>query len=338
LVNKKLEILEIGKIPNTLLQALVLDKIKIKNSDVVVNPGIGEDCCALDFGEYLCVMSTDPITGTAAEVGRLAVHISCNDIASCGIKPVGLMVTILAPKGTTAQDLETVSDQLNNAANELNIDIIGGHTEVTNAVNRFVLISMAVGKVKKGEMVTTAGAKLGDDIVMTKGVGIEGTAIIAYEKQNELISVLGSDRLDKAKSFMNMLSVVSEGLICGHFGVNSMHDVTEGGLLGAVWEVCEASGKGAEIYEDKILISEETTMICNHYNINPLKLISSGCMLITCKNGKDLVDKLREQEIDAAVIGKIVKTGCFLIDSKNSKKTISQPESDDLYKVLGQFE
>lgn len=334
MVSSKKKVLEIGKIPNSLLQALVLDKIKIKNPDVMVNPGIGEDCCALDFGENLCVMSTDPITGTASEVGRLAVHISCNDIASCGIKPLGLMVTILAPVGTTEYDLETVSEQLNTAADEIGVDIIGGHTEVTQAVTRFVLITMAVGKVQKDKMVTTAGAKIGDDIVITKGAGIEGTAIIAYEKEKELLPILGTDLLNKAKSYMEMLSVVPEGVAAGEFGVNSMHDVTEGGLLGAIWEVCEASGTGAEIYYDQIPISEETHMICEHFNIDPLKLISSGCLLITCENGAGLVERLDQINIKADVIGKVIETGCFLVNEDKSRSLINQPGSDELYKVL----
>lgn len=334
MVNRKKKVLEVGKIPNSLLQALVLDKIKIKNPDVLVNPGIGEDCCALDFGEYLCVMSTDPITGTAAEVGRLAVHISCNDIASCGIKPLGLLVTILAPQGTTQEDLETVSDQLNMAANEIGVDIIGGHTEVTQAVTRFVLITMAVGKVQKDKMITTAGAKIGDDIVITKGAGIEGTAIIAYEKEKELLPVLGETLLKKAKGYMDMLSVVPEGIIAGEHGVNSMHDATEGGLLGALWEVCQASYTGAKIEYAKIPISEETRLICDHFNIDPLKLISSGCMVITCEDGKGLVDKLEKQGIKAAVIGQIVKNECTLIQQDGKFSVISEPKSDELYKVL----
>ena len=334
MVNGKKKVLEVGKIPNSLLQALVLDKIKIKNADVLVNPGIGEDCCALDFGEYLCVMSTDPITGTAAEVGRLAVHISCNDIASCGIAPLGLLVTILAPEGTTQEDLEKVSDQLNMAANEIGADIIGGHTEVTQAVNRFVLITMAVGKVKKDKMITTAGAKLGDDIIITKGAGIEGTAIIAYEKEDELLPILGESLLKKAKGYMEMLSVVPEGILAGEFGVNSMHDATEGGLLGALWEVCKASGTGARIEYEKIPLSEETRLICEHFHIDPLKLISSGCMLITCENGSSLVEKLAQQGIKAAIIGKVVENGCTIVQKDGSTKAVSEPESDELYKVL----
>lgn len=330
--NKK--VLEVGKIPNSLLQTLVLDKIKIKNADVLVNPGIGEDCCALDFGDQLCVMSTDPITGTAAEVGRLAVHISCNDVASCGIAPIGLMVTVLAPEGTTVEDLEKVSDQLNQAANEIGVDIIGGHTEVTQAVNRFVLITMAVGKIKKDRMITTSGAKVGDDIVITKGAGIEGTAIIAYEKEDELLPVIGEELLNKAKSYMEKLSVVPEGVIAGEFGVHSMHDVTEGGLLGALWEVCRASGTGAEVFEEKIPLSEETRKICEHFAIDPFKLISSGCMLITCKNGEDLVKKLERKGIRAAVIGSVTEKGCYLVRKDRSRVFVNEPESDELYKVL----
>ena len=132
--------MEIGKIPNNVLKEIVLDKIKGKREEIIVRPKVGEDCCAVDFGDNVCVLSSDPITGAENEVGRLAVHISCNDVASCGAEPIGLLVTILVPPRATKKDLELVMSQISDTANSLNVDIMGGHTEVTSAVNRLLLL------------------------------------------------------------------------------------------------------------------------------------------------------------------------------------------------------
>ena len=326
--------MEIGKLPNSILREIVLDKIKENRKEILVRPKVGEDCCAVDFGDNVCVLSSDPITGAENEVGRLAVHISCNDVASCGAEPLGLLVTILVPPKATQKELESVMSQISETANSLNVDIIGGHTEVTTAVNRFVIITTAVGHVLKDKLVTTSGAKVGDDIIITKYAGIEGTAIIANDKEKELIGRLEKDVLDKAKSLVKDISVVKEGIIAGQFGVNSMHDITEGGVLGAIWEVTEASEKGAMVYADRIPVMDETLKICNIYNIDPLRLISSGCMIITCKNGDELVKELERNGIKATVIGQITESSEKRLVFKDGDVEIGEPLSDELYKVV----
>ncbi|MCX7709649.1 MAG: AIR synthase family protein [Clostridia bacterium] len=327
--------MEIGKIPNDILKEIVLNKIKYKRKEVLVRPSIGEDCSVVDFGDEVCVLSSDPITGAANEVGRLAVHVSCNDVASCGIEPLGLMVTILAPPDTSKEDLSIIMSQLSETAASLKVDIMGGHTEITDAVNRVVIMSTAIGKAPKGKVVTTAGAKAGDKIVMTKTAGLEGTAIIAFEREKELLNVLGREIVDNAKKFMDSISVVKEGVIAGAFGVSAMHDVTEGGILGAAWELAEASGKGFRIEKNLIPIKEETLKITAFYKIDPMKLISSGCMVIACLNGDELVEELRKQGIQASVIGEITEEKDKLLFTENERVYIGQPASDELYKVIG---
>jgi hydrogenase expression/formation protein HypE len=226
-------------------------------------------------------------------------------------------------------------DQLSQTAAELNVDIMGGHTEITAAVTRFVIISTAIGKTLKNHIVTTKGAKPGDQIVLTKSAGLEGTSILAFEKEKELLNIFGQVIVDEAKGFINNISVVKEGLIAGRYGVSAMHDVTEGGLLGAVWELCEASDMGAGIYINQIPVALSTLKICEYYNINPLKLIASGSMLIACKDGDGLVRKLNEENIQAAVIGMIVEGSERLLVSDTGSEPILLPDSDELYKVVG---
>lgn len=326
--------MKIGKVPNNVLKDIILNKIKAKRPEVLVRPGIGEDCSAVDFGDNVCVLSSDPITGAVNEIGRLAVHVSCNDIASSGVEPIGLMVTILAPAGTTEKELETVMEQISGEASKINVDIIGGHTEITDAVNRFVVVITSIGKALKNRLVTTSGARPGDFVIMTKSAGIEGTAIIAHDREEVLKEKLGTELVENAKTFINSISVVKEGRIAGEFGVSSMHDATEGGILGAVWEIAEASGTGIRVYKNKIPVEQETQKIAGFFNIDPLRLISSGCMLITCKDGEGLLEKLKDNGINAEIIGEVVDDRLCILITDNGEEEITQPDADELYKVI----
>jgi hydrogenase maturation factor len=326
--------MEIGKLPNDILEKLVFSKIQKNRKEVIIRPKTGMDCAAIDFGNYTCVLSSDPITGTAKEIGRLAVHICCNDIASCGVEPLGIMATILCPTGSTEDELGHIMDQLTDAAASINVDLLGGHTEITTAVSRFVISCTAVGRCLKDKLVVTSGAKPGDDLVITKHAGLEGASIIAHEKEHELIGIIGKQAVDEAKSYMTSISVVKDGLEAAKFGVNAMHDITEGGILGAVWEICEASGNGAEVFLENIPVKSVTRDICMHYNINPYKLISSGCMLISTSDGEGLVRHLEKAGISAALVGKLNESDDKIIISASGREMISPPAADELYQVL----
>lgn len=326
--------METGKLPNSLLEKLVFKKIQMNRKEVIIRPGIGMDCAAVSFDKYACVLSSDPITGTAKEIGRLAVHISCNDIASCGVEPLGLMTTILCPPGTSEEELELIMDQLAGAASEINVDLLGGHTEITTAVTRFVISCTAIGRCLKEELIVTSQAKAGDALVLTKHAGLEGASIIAHEKETELIDIIGKQAVEEAKSYMNHLSVVRDGLSAARFGVNAMHDATEGGILGAVWEICEASENGVELFIEQIPVQRTTRRICEYYNIDPFRLISSGCMLIASSDGEGLVRHLKDEGIDAAIIGRLVDSDKKVMVSSRGIEPISPPATDELYKVL----
>jgi hydrogenase expression/formation protein HypE len=321
-----------GKIPPELLKSLVFNNIKVKSKEVIMRPEIGEDCAAIDFGSYACILSTDPITGAEKGAGTLAIHISCNDVATCGVRPVGIMVTILAPTTTTEEDIGRVMKEAGEAAAALGVEIIGGHTEITSAVNRIVISTTAVGKMLKDKIVRSSGAQTGDDVIMTKWAGLEGTAIIAADKEAVLAGKLSPGEIETAKSFIEQISVVEEGVTAGEFGASSMHDVTEGGILGAAWEVAESSSKGVDIYIDEIPVREVTRKLCNVFGIDPYRLISSGSMLITAKNGVELVRILGEKGIPSAIIGRITDQGRNII--KNGETLLlSPPDVDELFKV-----
>jgi len=329
--------MEAGKVPNEILDKIVLSKINRFRKDIILRPGIGEDCAAIDFDSYACVLSTDPITGAAKDAGQLAVHISCNDIASCGVEPLALMVTVLCPVGTTEAELGKVMEQMSVTAEELNVEIIGGHTEVTAAVNKIVISTTCIGKAPRNRVISTRGARPGDSVIMTKSAGLEGTAIIARDFEHKLSGKLTKAQLKKAGALINSISVVREGVIAGEFGASAMHDITEGGVLGAAWEMAEASETGIIINKDKIPVEDVTAAICDVLGLDALKLISSGCMLITCEKGAELCSLLEKNNIRATVIGLITadkKERILASKEEGTAAEILPPGADELYRVI----
>ena len=327
--------MDIGKLPNDILEKIVFNNITNKRDEVLVRPGVGEDCGVLDFGEYACVLSTDPITGASENIGKLAVHISCNDVASNGAEPIAILMTIMAPKSTTEKELEKIMRDAGEASKEVNIEIIGGHTEITDAVNRVVISTTVIGKQLKNNVLNSKNVEIGDKILMTKSAGIEGTSIMANEISDKLEKILSKEELEEAKGYIRDVSVIKEGKICGNIGVNYMHDITEGGLLGALWEASKATDKGVYIYGDDVPISDITIKICKALEIDPLKLISSGSMIIISKedNVKNILEELSNNNINVKVIGEIIEDG-MLIEFGGKTLDILPPESDELYKVI----
>ena len=330
--------LKVGKLDNKLLKEIVFENIKFKREEVLQRPQIGEDCAVIDFGEYECIMSTDPITAAIDQIGKLAIHISCNDIASNGVEPLGIMLAVMLPVGTTEDEVRVMMKQAGKTAAELGVEIIGGHTEITGAVKQPVIVSTAIGRGFSSDK--ERKVKTGDFIFMTKMAGLEGTGIIACDYESDLVEKLTKSELSEAKSYLDMVSVIKEGVIAGQIGFSAMHDVTEGGVLGAIWEMCYAAGLGALIQKDEIPISNVTEKICEIYNIDPLKLISSGCMLIItdAKNKDKLMQEMQKQSIMISLIGEITdtKSGVKLVGNGVSTE-ITPPESDELYKVVGNY-
>jgi hydrogenase expression/formation protein HypE len=329
--------MKIGKLSNDDLHRLISGNTGAFREEIMIRPGIGEDCAVIEFGDYGCVLSTDPITGATNEIGKLAVHVSCNDVVSSGGVPLAIMITILAPEKATLEDLESIMKQASKECEKLNVEIIGGHTEITEAVNKIVVSVTAIGKNFKEKIVKTAGVKSGDAVFMTKKIALEGTGIIAYEKENELSHILSYDEIKEAKSYLDKISVVKEGLISTKFGVNSMHDVTEGGIFGALFEVCSSCGKGCEIDYLKLPISDVTKKISMHYGIDPLKLISSGSMLITVSYNKkdEFLRTLESEGIEIHEIGVIKEDkNVKIIMDDGSFQIVNSAEADELYKVI----
>ena len=321
--------MKIGKVSESILKRSVFSQIKTKRKEVLVGAGVGEDCAALKLenGEIF-VISTDPITGTAKDVGKLAVHITANDIASSGAEPIGIMLSLLLPEWVTEREMKEIMGQVEDACHVLNIQIMGGHTEVTKAVNQPVMTVTGVGKIDQGSLLSTRGAKPGQDIILSKWIGLEGTSIIAKEKEKELLNRFPKHMIERAKEFDQYLSIIPEAKIGVEMKVSSMHDVTEGGIFGALWEMAEASEVGLEIDLKEIPVKQETIEICEYFLLNPYCLISSGSLLMAGDNGYEVVRELKKAGIHGAVIGKAVKGRDRVVINDNERRYLEPPKSD----------
>jgi hydrogenase expression/formation protein HypE len=256
--------MDIGKIPHKMLADL-LSKAAL-DARVVVGPGIGLDAAVLDFGDRLLVAKTDPITFAIDLIGWYAVNVNANDIAAMGADPKWFMATVLLPQKSSPQDVEAIFDQLLDACKELGISLVGGHTEVTSGVDRPLVIGCMLGETDRSRLVTASGARVGDDIVLTKGIAVEGTSILAREAGDRLRNMgFTQEFLDRAakRLFDPGISVVRDARAATEaVSITAMHDPTEGGLATGLMEIAEASGLGVEIDLHSVPILPETQTLC----------------------------------------------------------------------------
>lgn len=323
-----------GKININQLKDLILDQISSTNGDVLVRPQIGEDSTVIDFGEFVAVMSTDPITGVKEGMGSLAVNVACNDIAANGARPIGIQQVLLLPPKTTEEEIMAIVKDVNQAAQDLGIDILGGHTEVTDIVSQPLISCTAIGKTTKENYVTSSGAKLGDEIIVTKWAGLEGTSILASKYQDRLLDLgVEPQLIESAQSLTQNLSVISEGIIGANMKVNAMHDVTEGGLYGSLYELSQAADCGFEIKEELVPLHRATEKITKALDINPYHLIGSGMMIMTISDGEWLVERLKQEGINATSIGKITEEK-RVIDTAEERRELSEAPQDELWRFL----
>lgn len=326
--------MEIGKIPENVLKRSVLNQIRIKREEVIVGAGIGEDCAilALKEGEVF-VLSTDPITGASKDIGKLAIHVTINDLASAGAEPIGVLLSILLPENTREVEIKKIMEQVGEECAKLKIQTIGGHTEITTAVNMPIITVTGVGKAKRSEVIITGGSKVGQDIVLSKWIGLEGTTILAKEYEKTLREKFSQSFIDQSKNFDQYLSVVPEAACAVKSGVSAMHDVTEGGIFGALWEIAESASVGLEVDIKKIPVQQETIEICEYFGINPYYLISSGAMLMVTDRGHDLVKALEKIHIHGTIIGKITSGNDRVVLNGEDRRFLEPPKSDEIYHV-----
>ena len=326
--------LPLGKLPKAVLDRHVLKFLGYKSKDIVVGPKIGVDFAAIKTSKGYLICSSDPITGVTEDIGWYAVNVSANDVSTSGARPEFLEATILLPPSTDLFKLKEIVRQIHKASKELSISVIGGHTELTPTLQRPIVVTTCFGFTKR--FITSADAKEGDSIMMTKTAGVEGTSILASLFKDKLRH-LGRDFIDRSLNMKKKISIVQEASLAFSTGfVNAMHDPTEGGLLQGIDEMAEASGLGFVVYEDKIPVAKETRRICAELNVDPLKLISSGVLLISVPSGKvdKILDVFKKEGLDVREIGSFTKKGKKLVRSDGRVELIKDEISDELWRLV----
>jgi hydrogenase expression/formation protein HypE len=328
-----------GKVPTKVLEEIVFRNLGAKRGDVVLSSSIGEDAAIVQAGNQLLAVSSDPITGAEEWLGWLAVHVSANDVATRGVQPRWFNSIILLPKNSTSELVEKICTQMDKAASQLNVAIVGGHCEVTPGIEHPIVTGCAIGVAEEGKYVTCGGARIGDQIILTKGTGIEGTAILASDRRAELLQFFDENFLNRAENFFEKISVVKDALTAFRTGgVSAMHDPTEGGVAGGLHELADAANIGFNVHEENILVPEETRKICAHFNVDPLQLISSGSLLIVAEESKteEIISSLSKNGVQASVIGEVTEPslGRNLVTKAGEKTRLVRPVSDHLWTAL----
>jgi hydrogenase expression/formation protein HypE len=328
--------LPLGKLPVELLAAL-LAGAPIKDPRVVYGPGIGLDCAVVDLGERLLVFKSDPITFATADIGWYAVQINANDVSTTGAQPRWMLATLLLPEHTTTQaSVEAIFDQMYRAAADLGISVVGGHTEITYDLHRPLLIGTLVGEVSRERLVVPANVRPGDRLLLTKGVPIEGTALLAREFPERLEGILTESELEEARQYLYRpgISVFRDAQIATSAGqVHAMHDPTEGGLASALWELSEASGRRLSVDPQSVPVPEISQRICTAFGINPLATIASGALLMAVaeEDAQKIRTTLESEGITCGEIGRVEEGPTGVWQSENN--ALPRPARDDIARV-----
>ena len=316
----------VGKLPAEHLNRL-LAKHTRPDSRLIVGAQVGEDAAVIDMGDRYLVAKTDPITFATDEIGWYVVNVNANDVACAGATPRWFLATLLLPEEKTDLTLvESIFEQMAQACAHLDVTLVGGHTEITYGLDRPVVIGHMLGEVSPDRFVATAGVQVGDDIIVTKGIAVEATAIIAREMGDELRGRFDTDYLQRCQNFLHRpgISVVRDAQIAQAAGkVHAMHDPTEGGLATGLWEMSQAAEVGLEINEAAIPVLPETAALCAQFDLDPLGVIASGALLIACPptETEAIVTALADAGIPATRLGRAVapQKGCWLLSPKGER-------------------
>lgn len=329
--------MEIGKFPPALLERL-LQSAETKDPRVLLGPRVGEDAAALDFGDRLLVAKTDPVTFASERAGWYAAQVCANDVACTGATPLWFMAVILAPDWFTEKDAAGVFEDILSACGELGVTLIGGHSEVTQGIERPIVMGTMLGEVERDRLLTTGGAQEGDSIVVTKGLAVEGTAILCRDLAGDLAAAgMSADAIESGAALLHApgISVLPEARIAtAQKEVHSMHDVTEGGLITALHEIASASGLGIAIEEGSVPVLPETRETCNALGLDPLGLLGSGALVVTLPavRAPGLLTSLERAGIGAWEIGQMLpaEEGRVLFASSGDEVALPVFHRDEL--------
>lgn len=320
----------IGKLPPEILRGEIFPRHGQTRTDVVMRSAIGEDAAAVSFGDEVAVLSTDPVTGAGQHAGWIAVHVGCNDIAVAGGQPVGILVTLLLTPESGLADARAIMSDVHRAALDLDVEVIGGHSEITSAVSRSVAVVTAIGRCRREYVVLPKQARPGNALLLTKAAGLEGTAVLASDFAALLATRLAPEEIADAQSQVQHISVVPEALAAARRGATAMHDATEGGVIGAIAELAQSTGCGVDVNLEAIPIRAETRAICSFFNIDPLQLVSSGALLIATPFPEETIVAGKSIGVEVTRIGCLID-GPSILRYHGKEVSLVPPRRDALW-------
>ncbi len=328
-----------GKISESVLKRSVIKYIGNRDKEMIKGAGVGEDCAFLQCKGTKLAVSTQTITLPVTQAGKYAVYAAISNLAAQGIKAQWITMALTLPADTEEKKLQEIMKQTDKVCEESGIQIVGGHTEISDKVSVPVVTVTAMGT----ELLYTdngserveesAKEKTNLDIVMTKWIGLEGTAMIAREKEGELLTRYPNLLVKTAQSFDKYLSLIPEAATAGRSGVYTMHDVRNGGVFGALYELAKRMGVGLSIDLKKIPVKQETIEVCEFFDLNPYELLSGGSLLVATKDGESLVEKLAEENINATVIGKTTSGNDKLVVNDDETRFLEPAKTDEIFKI-----
>ncbi|MHA1680228.1 MAG: AIR synthase-related protein [Promethearchaeota archaeon] len=345
-----------GKLPAGILKDYLDKYTNAGNDPRVLNaPRLGDDAAVIDMGVFALISKTDPITMAVEHLGHYVVNVNANDVVTKGAVPRWFQSTLLFPEGTIKEEVEQVMFDIKKACDELDVTIVGGHTEITPSVKQPIAVGNMMGEVLKQPAVTEAKKGVvekerlidpsnvveGDDLVIIKGLAIEATALIALERP-ELLEEKGFDEtfINKCKDYLKNPGINASipGVAAIQAGkIHAMHDPTEGGFGNAVNELAELVGCGFKIYPERIKIYPETKKICEALGLDPLFLLASGSLILVSppEETVNIVRAVRNLKLDASVIGSVVgeKDGIYFIES-GERIPLKGYQDDEIQKIL----
>ncbi len=327
--------LPLGKLPADLL-ARLLSSLPQADPRVLYGPGVGRDCAVINLGEHVLVMKSDPITFASEEIGWYAVQINANDLATTGATPHWMLATLLLPPNTLTEQVERIFQQLKDATTSLGITLVGGHTEITHGIDHPILMGTLLGEVERHKLILPSGAQPGDTLLLTKGIPIEATALLAREFAEQLGKFLTIEELEEARQYLFHpgISVVRDAALAVAAGrVHAMHDPTEGGLASALWELAEASNTHLVIQPEMIPISTLSAKICAAFQLDPIATIASGALLMAVDHADApaICCALQAEGIPCEKIGQ-VQAGEMTV-SQTDGALLPRPARDEITKV-----
>ena len=330
--------MRLGKIPDSVLKRTVLRQIRTRRQEILHGAGIGEDCAIFAPSDgFASSVAESEVTGEA-DMARVLVKCA-NNLATAGARPMAVLIALLLPPEAEEQQLRQLMMVAEDACNRLEMQIAGGHTTVSSHVDCPIVCVTAYGipawdgdsNIGPGGF-GTRGAKPGQDIVLTKWIALEGTAVLAGLKREQLRERYPAHLVEEAAKFDRYLSIIPEAAVAVKSGVRIMHDASEGGILAALWELAESSGVGLTIDLRKIPIRQETVEVCEFCEVNPYILASGGCLVMAADHGEALVEELVRNQIPAAVIGQTTDSHDRLIYNAGEKRYLDKPAQDEIYR------